>query len=651
MKKNLVIVESPSKSKTIEKYLGNDYKVVSSKGHIRDLSTKGKHGFGVELENNFNPLYEIIKGKKKEVSILKKDVDSSSKIFLATDPDREGEAISWHLKDELKLKDDDYERVIFNEITKDAIIEAFKHPRKIDDALVHSQETRRILDRIIGFRLSKLMRSKTGGKSAGRVQSVALKLIVDREDEIKKFKKEEYWTIDAIFSDFKSRLEKYGTKELKINSELEANDILEKLSKTFKIESVDKKKKNRQSKPPFITSTMQQDAISKLNFSSKKTMSIAQKLYEGIDLKDETVGLITYMRTDSIRLSNDFISSTYKYIEKKYGEEYTGAVKKSKKTNNVQDAHEAIRPTSIERTPEKVKQYLSSDEYKLYSLIYYRALASLMKEAKVEQTTVVLDNNNYKFKATGQIIVFDGYLKVYSDYEKSEDIILPPLEKYKSNVLTSSNITKEQHFTQPPPRYTEAKLIKEMEELGIGRPSTYSSIVETLINRKYVDITDKKFVPTEIGIETTIKLQEKFSDLINVKYTANMEKELDEIADNKLIWTELLNEFWTYFEPKVKEAFDTMEKNQKEVGENCPECGSPLVEKVGKYGKFVACSNYPTCKYIKKEQREVKEFGTCPECKEGKVVEKRTKKGKFFYGCNRYPDCTYATWNKPEIKE
>ncbi|NLV90068.1 MAG: type I DNA topoisomerase, partial [Tenericutes bacterium] len=480
---------------------------------------------------------------------------------------------------------------------------------------------------------------------------VALKLIVDREDEIKKFKKEEYWTIDAIFSDFKARLEKYGTKELKINSELEANDILEKLSKTFKIESVDKKKKNRQSKPPFITSTMQQDAISKLNFSSKKTMSIAQKLYEGIDLKDETVGLITYMRTDSIRLSNDFISSTYKYIEKKYGEEYTGAVKKSKKTDNVQDAHEAIRPTSIERTPEIVKQYLSSDEYKLYSLIYYRALASLMKEAKVEQTTVVLDNNNYKFKATGQIIVFDGYLKVYSVYEKSEDIILPPLEKYKSNVLTSSNITKEQHFTQPPPRYTEAKLIKEMEELGIGRPSTYSSIVETLINRKYVDITDKKFVPTEIGIETTIKLQEKFSDLINVKYTANMEKELDEIADNKLIWTELLNEFWTYFEPKVKEAFDTMEKNQKEVGENCPECGSPLVEKVGKYGKFVACSNYPTCKYIKKEQREVKEFGTCPECKEGKVVEKRTKKGKFFYGCNRYPDCTYATWNKPEIKE
>ncbi len=396
---------------------------------------------------------------------------------------------------------------------------------------------------------------------------------------------------------------------------------------------------------------MQQDAISKLNFSSKKTMSVAQKLYEGISLKDETVGLITYMRTDSIRLSNDFISSTYKFIESKYGENYVGGVKKAKKKDNVQDAHEAIRPTSIDRTPDKVKQYLSNDEFKLYSLIYYRALASLMKEAKVEQTTVILDNNNYKFKATGQIIVFDGYLKVYSDYEQGEDTILPPLEKYKSNVLIASDVIKEQHFTQPPPRYTEAKLIKEMEELGIGRPSTYSSIVETLINRKYVDIIEKKFVPTEIGIETTIKLQEKFSDLINVKYTAKMEEDLDQIADNKVIWTDLLNTFWSYFEPKVQDAFVTMEKNQKETGENCPECNSPLVEKNGKYGKFVACSNYPKCKYIKKEIRIVKEYGTCPDCKEGKVVEKRTKKGKFFYGCNRYPDCTYATWNKPEIKE
>lgn len=645
MKKNLVIVESPAKSKTIEKYLGSEYKVVSSKGHIRDLSTKGKYGFGVELENNFNPIYEIIKGKKKEVTSLKKDVKDSEMVYLATDPDREGEAISWHLKDELSLKDDKYERVVFNEITKSAILDAFKHSRKIDDALVHSQETRRILDRIIGFRLSKLMRSKTGGKSAGRVQSVALKLIVDRENEIKAFKKEEYWTIDAIFSEFKARLEKYGTKEVKINNETEADEILNKLSNTFKIESVDKKNKKRQSKAPFITSSLQQEAISKLNFTSKKVMSIAQKLYEGIDLKDETIGLITYMRTDSIRLSNDFISSTYKFIENKYGDKYVGAVKKAKNKDNVQDAHEAIRPTSIEKTPEKVKEYLSNDEYKLYSLIYYRALASLMKEATVEQTSVVLDNNNYKFKATGQVIVFDGYLKVYSDYEKGEDVILPPFDKYKSNVITSSNIIKEQHFTQPPSRYTEARLIKELDELGIGRPSTYSKIVETLINRKYVDVIEKKFNPTEIGIETTIKLQEGFSDLINVEYTANMEKDLDDIAENKLNWIELLNNFWDYFEPKVKEAFDTMEKNQKETGEMCPECGSPLVEKFGKYGKFTACSNYPTCKYIKKEPQ--KEYGQCPECNEGIVVEKKTKKGKFFYGCNRYPDCTYASWGEP----
>lgn len=646
MKKNLVIVESPAKSKTIEKYLGSEYKVVSSKGHIRDLSTKGKYGFGVELENNFNPIYEIIKGKKKEVTSLKKDVKDSEMVYLATDPDREGEAISWHLKDELSLKDDKYERVVFNEITKSAILDAFKHSRKIDEALVHSQETRRILDRIIGFRLSKLMRSKTGGKSAGRVQSVALKLIVDRENEIKAFKKEEYWTIDAIFSEFKARLEKYGTKEVKINNEIEADEILNKLSNTFKIESVDKKNKKRQSKPPFITSSLQQEAISKLNFTSKKVMSIAQKLYEGIDLKDETIGLITYMRTDSIRLSNDFISSTYKFIENKYGDKYVGAVKKAKNKDNVQDAHEAIRPTSIEKTPEKVKKYLSNDEYKLYSLIYYRALASLMKEATVEQTSVVLDNNNYKFKATGQVIVFDGYLKVYSDYEKGEDVILPPFDKYKSNVITSSNIIKEQHFTQPPSRYTEARLIKELDELGIGRPSTYSKIVETLINRKYVDVIEKKFNPTEIGIETTVKLQEGFSDLINVEYTANMEKDLDDIAENKLNWIELLNNFWDYFEPKVKEAFDTMEKNQKETGEMCPECGSPLVEKFGKYGKFTACSNYPTCKYIKKEPQ--KEYGPCPECNEGIVVEKKTKKGKFFYGCNRYPDCTYATWDEPK---
>ena len=646
--KNLVIVESPSKSRTIEKYLGNDYKVLSSKGHIRDLATKGKYGLGVDIDNHFAPTYELIKGKKKMVSELKKEVKAADMVYLATDPDREGEAISWHLKDELKIKDSDYERVVFNEITKDTVIKAFSKARKIDDDLVHSQETRRILDRIIGFRLSKLMQAKTGGKSAGRVQSVALKLIVDREREIQNFIKEEYWTIVAKFNDFDASLEKYKDDKVELHNEIEADDVLNKLGNVFKIESVDKKDKKRSSKPPFITSTLEQEASIKLNFTSKKTMSLAQKLYEGIDLEDETVGLITYMRTDSIRLSDEYVKSAYKYIETKYGKEYLGIVKKSKKTENVQDAHEAIRPTSVNRTPESVKKFLTPDEFKLYSMIYKRALASLMKDAKSEQTTVILDNNNYKFKTTGSVIKFDGYLKVYGDYEDSEDAIIPPLDTYKSNVLVSNEIDKEQHFTKPKPRYTEAKLIKEMEELGIGRPSTYSKTMETIVERGYVKVEEKKFVPTEIGIETTDKLQEFFSDLINVKYTAKMEDDLDKIADGDLVWYNLLDKFYKEFEPMVKDAFDNMEKKkEEETGEMCPLCGNPLVVRSGKYGKFVACSNYPNCKYVKKKEKQVVEICKCTEC-DGMIVEKTTKKGKVFYGCNNYPKCKYATWNKPE---
>ena len=646
--KNLVIVESPSKSKTIEKYLGKDYKVVSSKGHIRDLATKGKYGLGVDLENNFAPTYEIIKGKKKMVSDLKKEVKAADKIYLATDPDREGEAISWHLKDELNIKDKDYERVVFNEITKNTVIDAFNHARKIDDDLVRSQETRRILDRIIGFRLSKLMQSKTGGKSAGRVQSVALKLIVDRENEINNFIKEEYWDITGVFNEFEANLEKYKDEKVEIHNEAEADEILSKLSNVFKIEDVYKKEKNKQSKPPFITSTLQQEASTKLGFNAKKTMSIAQKLYEGIDLGNETTGLISYMRTDSIRLSDEFVKSAYQYIERNYGKEYLGIVKKSKKTENVQDAHEAIRPTSINRTPEVVKEYLTTDEYKLYKMIYYRALSSLMKDAKQEQTSVTLDNNNYKFKVTGSVIVFDGYLKVYKDYEDNTDIILPPFDTYKSNVLVSNSIEKTQHFTKPPARYTEAKLIKEMEDLGIGRPSTYAKTMETLVDRGYVKVIDKKFNPTEIGIETTNKLQEYFSNLINVKYTAKMEDDLDKIADGKMVWVNLLDSFYKEFEPMLENAFSNMEKKKAEqTGELCPECGSPLVIRKGKYGEFTACSNYPTCKYIKKEEKKVVEVCKCPKC-DGVVIEKKTKRGKIFYGCSNYPRCDYATWNKPE---
>ena len=648
MSKNLVIVESPAKSKTIEKYLGSDYKVLSSKGHIRDLSTSGKFGLGVDTENGFKPTYTTIKGKKKDIDALKKEADKADKVYLATDPDREGEAISWHLKDALNLDDKDYDRIVFNEITKNAVIDSFNHARKIDDLMVRSQETRRILDRIIGFRLSKLMQSKTGGKSAGRVQSVALKLICDREDEINKFTPEEYWTITAIFPNFTSEIFKYKNDNLKITNEKEANDIKDKLSNSYKIENIEEKSKKKQSKPPFITSTLQQDAISKLNFSAKKTMTIAQKLYEGINLGDETVGLITYMRTDSIRLSNDFISSAYKYIEDNYGKEYVGSVKVSKKKENVQDAHEAIRPTSILRNPESIKTYLTNDEYKVYSLIYYRALASLMKEANQKVTTLILDNNDYKFKSTGTVTTFDGYLKVYKDFENSEDKELPDFKNYKSDVLVTDTVELKQHFTEGPIRYTEAKLIKEMEDLGIGRPSTYATIVSTIVERGYVKLEQKKFVPTTIGKETNQKLQEFFSNIINVKYTANMEEKLDDIAEGTEVWNELLDKFYKEFEPMVENAFDNMEKKELEkTGETCPECGGDLVVRTGKYGKFVSCSNYPTCKYIKKEEKApATEVCTCIKC--GKpIVERKTKKGKIFYGCSNFPKCKEAYWDKP----
>lgn len=645
---NLVIVESPSKSKTIEKYLGKDFKVLSSKGHIRDLSTKGKYGLGVDIEDNFKPNYVTIKGKKSVIDELKKEVKKADFVYLATDPDREGEAISWHLYDSLKLNDDNYNRIVFNEITKNAVLDSFNHARKIDQNLVNSQETRRILDRIIGFRLSKLIQSKTSGSSAGRVQSVALKLIVDREREINSFVKEEYWTITADFNEFEANLFQYLHKDIELKSEKEADEVLNKLSNTFTIESVDKKKKSRKSKMPFITSTLQQEASTKLGFSAKKTMSIAQKLYEGISLENETVGLITYMRTDSTRLSDEFIKSTYAYIDNKYGKEYIGTVKKAKKTENVQDAHEGIRPTSINRDPISIKSYLTDDEYKLYRLIYMRALASLMKDAKTENTTVILDNNDYQFKATGQVIVFDGYLKVYGDYEKADDKILPPLETYKSNVVVSNDIVKEQHFTNPPARYTEAKLIKELEELGIGRPSTYATILDNIKTRGYVNLIEKKFVPTEIGVEVTDKLQECFKDIINVEYTAKMEENLDKIAEGKKVWYKTLDSFYKEFEPAVKEAFDKLEKKAPtKTGETCPNCGSDLVIRKGRYGEFVACSNYPECKYIKAEPKEEKIVGDCLNCGEGKIVEKKSRRGKIFYGCNNYPKCKTAFWDIP----
>lgn len=645
MAKNLVIVESPSKSKTIEKYLGEDYKVVSSKGHIRDLATTGQYGLGVDIENGFKPNYIPIKGKGSVIKELKKDVKDSDIVYLASDPDREGEAIAWHIKDTLGIKDNNYKRVLFNEITHDKVIEAIKNPTIIDDNLVKSQETRRILDRIIGFRLSKLLQSKIGAKSAGRVQSVALKLIVDREREIEAFIPEEYWTITAIFSEYEAELFKYKSEEIELHSEKDANKVLDELGKNYTVEKIEQKEKKKYSKFPFITSTLQQEASTKLGFPARKTMSIAQKLYEGVDLGSETVGLITYMRTDSVRLSDDFVKPAMKYIEEEFGKKYVGVVKKGKKKENVQDAHEAIRPTSVLRSPIKVKEYLSNDEFKLYSLIYKRTLASLMADATVNQTTIIFDNNDYKFKTTGSILIFDGYLKIYKDYESSEDKILPEIGE--SEVATTTNVDCSQHFTKPPARYTEAKLIKEMEELGIGRPSTYATIIDTIKSRNYVTLEEKKFKPTEMGIETTDKLQEFFSDLINTDYTRDMENDLDSVADGELIWNEVLKKFYDLFEPRVKNAFNDMEKKApEETGEICPECGNPLVIRKGKYGAFTACSNYPECKYIKKEEKEIVEIMDCPLC-DGKIVEKPTRRGKVFYGCNNYPKCKFASWDKP----
>ena len=648
MSKKIVIVESPSKSKTIEKYLGSDYIVTSSKGHVRDLATSGKEGLGVDVENQFLPKYVINKDKKDVVKELKHLVKESDEVYLATDPDREGEAISWHLAQVLNVDMNKENRVVFNEVTKDAVVNALQHPRKIDQNLVKSQETRRVLDRIIGFKLSKLLQKKIKSKSAGRVQSVALRLIVEKEREIEAFVPQEYWKIKAEFEkdeiEFTGELAKYNNVKLEIKNGEEANQIYESLNKEFEVANVKKTTKKRESKLPFITSTLQQEASSKLGYKAKKTMSIAQKLYEGVALEDETVGLITYMRTDSTRLSDVFVKSAYEYIEEKYGKDYVGKVKVSKKTENVQDAHEGIRPTSALRTPESVKKFLKSDEYKLYSLIYARAMASLMAPAKFDATSVSLMNNGYEFKVTGSVMKFDGYLRVYGEYEKQNNELLPELKE--KEMLESKKVEKTQHFTKPPARYSEAKLIKEMEELGIGRPSTYAMIIDTIQTRGYVELVDKAFKPTETGILTSDRLTQYFNDIINVEYTAKMEHELDEIAEGEDDYVSALQSFMDVFQPLLDDAYDKMEVvAPKKTGEKCPECGHDLVERRGRYGLFVACENYPECKYIKKDPVELEYTGEeCPKCG-GKMVFKNGRFGRFE-ACSNYPECKYIKNSK-----
>ena len=651
--KKLVVVESPSKSKTIHQYLGNDYEVLSSKGHIRDLAIAKAGGLGLDIENGFQPVYTIIKGKEAVVKELKKAAKSADEIYLATDPDREGEAISWHLKEVLDLGKKPYYRVIFNEVTKDAIQEAFKHPREIDLELVSSQETRRIIDRIIGFKLSKLLQNKIKSKSAGRVQSVALKILVEREKEIQAFVPEEFWKIKAFFEGFEAELKKENGKKAKIPNEEAATKVLNTLDKEYLVTRYEIKDRSRPSKPAFITSTFQQEAANKLNMSGQKSMMMAQKLYEGIKLESETIGLITYMRTDSTRLSETFLKPAMGYIKKTYGDKYVGKPKFSA-SKNAQDAHEAIRPTDVMRTPESVKKYLSKDEYRVYHMIYARALASLMAPAVIQGTTLDLENQGYGFESKAQSLVFDGYLKVYGDYEKVEATTLPPL---KENLkLSQKSIEKTQHFTQAPPRYTEAKLIKTMEALGIGRPSTYAQTVSTLIKRKYIDVIEKKFIPTDQGILTSDKLEGYFNQIINVEYTAHMETDLDDIASTGKDHLKYVQEFYDTFVPMVDKANKEMDKKAPEfTGENCPECGKPMVLRESRYGKFEACSGYPDCKYIKPNEmvkEPPKSTGTtCPVCKKGTIVERQAKKGKnqgnVFYACDNFPKCKTILKGKP----
>lgn len=595
--KRLIIVESPSKSKTIASYVGNDVLVLSSKGHVRDLATSGKDGLGIDIDNDFQPSYKAIPGKNTLIKELKSKA-KGREVLIATDQDREGEAIGWHLAQILDLDPNENNRIVFREITKQAITEALSHPRKIDQDLVNSQEARRILDRIIGFKLSKLLQSKIKSKSAGRVQSVALKLIVDLEKEIDAFIPETYYEIEADFPHFKASYHIPGKKRL---SKEEADQIVETSTNPFKVTDIKTKTSKRKSKPAFITSTLQQDAINNLYMSASRTMMVAQKLYEGIDIDGELVGLITYMRTDSNRLAQPFIDEANQHIESHYGKKYLGHYKTSTK-ENAQDAHEAIRPTSVYRTPEMMEAYLDKDEAKLYRRIYERALASLMSDAIFENTKITLDSNGNIYHLDGSILVFDGHTRVFEE-QKNKDKLLPKLELNQE--INAKKVISIEKVTTPPARYSEATLIKEMEALGIGRPSTYASIIQTLKHRAYVHMEHKRFVPTDQGKLTAKELDEFFHKIINVEYTSKMEKKLDEIAEAKESGVEIVSKFYHSFIPMVEHAQKHMKKIEpKMTDELCPKCGKPLVVRKSRYGEFIACSGFPKCRYIKNDDNK-----------------------------------------------
>lgn len=652
---NIIIVESPSKSKTISSYLGDGYLVLSSKGHICDLATTGKDGLGIDVENNFKPNYKIMKDKESLVKYLK-DTCKGHKVYLATDPDREGEAIAYHLARTLDLDLNDSNRIEFHEITKPAVRAALENPHKIDMQMVNSQECRRMIDRILGFKLSKLLQKKIGSKSAGRVQSVVLKLIVDLEKEITAFIPTQYFEMEAVFNTFKLKLIEIDGNPIDTKNRILDRKILENLKSkllSFQVSNISNKLVNRNSYPAFTTSTLQQDASNKLGFSPSRTMRIAQSLYEGKNIGSETVGLITYMRTDSTRLSELFIKDAHDFIKSNYGDKYLGNVK-IKSQKNMQDAHEAIRQTSLSRKPDDIKSYLTDDEYKLYKLIYNRTISSLMAPAKFNSVKIDFTNTNSLWAVTGQTMEFDGYLKVYGKSEEDENNMLPNFNLGESYNANEINILDKQ--TTPKSRYTEASIIKEMETLGIGRPSTYAQTILTLKERNYIIVEKKSLIPTEQGILTSDKLNQFFSDLINVSYTANMEANLDEIASGNKLELDELHDFYNTFIP----LFNTASENMQAIypiytDQTCPLCGNLLVIRKSKFGEFISCSNYPTCKYVSKEEKEADEpIDTniiCPNCKTGHIVQRISSKGKnkgtIFYACNNYPSCKTTFSDEP----
>lgn len=652
----LVIVESPAKAKTIERYLGKKYIVRASLGHLRDLP---KSQMGVDTENNYEPKYITIRGKGPILQELKKDAKKVKKIYLAADPDREGEAIAWHLAFQLGVDIESNCRVVFNEITKAAIKESFKNPRPIDMDLVDSQQARRILDRLVGYNISPILWKKVKkGLSAGRVQSVALRLIIDRENEINRFVPEEYWSIGATVKKGRSKFEAayYGNakKKLALANKEEVDAVLKDLKgESFDVHEVVKRERKRNPAVPFTTSSLQQEAARKLNFRARKTMMVAQQLYEGITIgKEGIVGLITYMRTDSTRIADSAKEESKAFIEKMYGEEYlqSGPKKEEKKKANAQDAHEAIRPTSVMRPPAAMKDYLTRDQYRLYKLIWERLVASQMAPAILDTVRVDLLNGDARFRATGSQVKFDGFMKVYvegdDDKKEEKDRILPALEKGEQ--VKFEEIDPKQHFTQPPPRYTEARLVRTLEELGIGRPSTFAPTLDTIQRRGYVTLDARRFIPTELGTIVHNAVNEFFPDIIDVEFTAQMENELDAVEEGQKKWVKVIDHFYKDFEKHVEYADAEMEKieiKDEPAGEDCEKCGEPMVYKLGRYGKFMACSGFPDCRNTK---AIMKPIGVdCPDCKEGQVVERKSKTRRTFYGCDRYPECEYVSWDKP----